>query len=94
MSTLFLYTLLVFPLGLLAQDMTQTYHENGQLKAEGSLKNNQREGIWTLYHPNGEVNAKGNYTNNEPHSKWMFCFYPNGKVKKQGYLLNGLKENT
>lgn len=40
----------------------KSYHENGQLKAEGEYRNNNRFGIWQVWDATGKLKIKRNYT--------------------------------
>ena len=38
-----------------------TYHENGQLKAKGTFKDEKWDGLWEWYYDNGRLAKKGTY---------------------------------
>ena len=64
------------------------FYENNQLKIEGSIKNDKRNGKWTYYYKNGNKWSQGNYINGiavgkftqyyENGKLWMYTFYKNG----------------
>jgi antitoxin component YwqK of YwqJK toxin-antitoxin module len=67
------------------------YHSNGNLLAEGTVKNDSATGTWITYSKEGvklsEIEWKRNEVNGIVH-----IFYPNGKVQKKGYKVKDLSE--
>jgi len=71
---------------------SKVYHENGTLKAEGWVKNNQKVNYWKFYHPNGKVASQGHYDDNEPDSYWYY-YNNDGDVIKEGHYEEGSIED-
>lgn len=67
------------------------YHSNGNLLAQGTVKNDSATGTWITYSKEGvklsEIEWKRNEVNGIVH-----IFYPNGKVQKKGYKVKDLSE--
>lgn len=67
------------------------FYQNGDLMAEGTYKNQKREGKWTSY---GDQNIKveeGEYINGMKEGSWK-TFFPNGKIASETNYINNLKE--
>ena len=49
----------------------ETYHENGQLKSKGTLRDGKEEGTIEYYHDNGQLRMKGTMKDNEKCGEWF-----------------------
>jgi len=68
------------------------FYKNEQLKIEGYIKNNERDGHWIYYYENGNKWSEGNYINGLAEGKfiqyyenggvWMYTFYKHDKKTK------------
>ena len=70
-----------------------SYHDNGELEAEGVYADGLPNGFWKYYDEKGRIIIEGNMTNGLEHGLWKF-YYTNGKPKAQGYYLMGEKEGS
>lgn len=50
----------------------RSWHENGQLAAEGSMKEGKRVGMWRTWHANGQLASKGSYRRGLRIQKWTY----------------------
>jgi antitoxin component YwqK of YwqJK toxin-antitoxin module len=48
------------------------YFENGKLKSEGWLNQNQKEDYWFFYNENGSKKEEGHFANNKKCNWWIF----------------------
>jgi antitoxin component YwqK of YwqJK toxin-antitoxin module len=44
-----------------AQGQWKSFHNNGQLEAQGNYIDNQKDGLWQYYYTNGQIKAIVNY---------------------------------
>jgi len=70
-----LFILIIFLLSFgNPSEENKNYHKEhyatGTIKAEGWLKNGQKEGYWRFYHQNGKVSEQGEYKNNQRVKYW------------------------
>ena len=47
--------------GITADGPWKTYHENGQLRSEGTYKDGQLDGLWKVYDINGQLFREETY---------------------------------
>ncbi|MDD3740699.1 MAG: hypothetical protein PHH30_05605 [Bacteroidales bacterium] len=75
---------------------TQFFYPNGQISAEGIIRDNKPDGYWKNYYEDGTLKSEGNRLFFELDSIWKF-YYPDGKIsseinyrqdKKNGYSTN------
>lgn len=75
---------------------TQFFYPNGQVSAEGIIKDGKPDGYWKNYYIDGTLKSEGNRLFFELDSVWKF-YYPDGKIateisyrqdKKNGYSTN------
>lgn len=64
------------------------FYSSGIIKAEGWIKNGQKEGYWKLYHQNGKLSEKGHFRKGVRHAYWYF-YTENGKPWKEGHYKKG-----
>jgi hypothetical protein len=73
--------------------ITRYYYPNGQISAEGTLREGKPDGYWKNYYEDGILKSEGNRKYFELDSIWKF-YYPDGKLsetityrqdKKNGY---------
>ncbi len=69
----------------------KSYYNNGNLKQEGWLKNNDKIKYWKFYHQNGALKKEGSFKNDLPSKYWYF-YRENASKKKEGHFIRG-KEN-
>ncbi len=67
------------------------YHSNGNVLAEGTVKNDSATGKWTTYSKEGVKLSEIEWKRNEVNGNALI-FYPNGKVHKKGYKIKDLAE--
>lgn len=66
------------------------YYIDGSIAMEGSMTNDQLNGICTFYYPNGNIRETGNYSENLRTGVWKFYYY-NGELR---LVLNFIDGNT
>lgn len=64
------------------------YYETGEVKMEGGMKGENREGEWKAYFPDGKIQSDGFFENGIRVGK-ATIYYENGNVYKEGYYKNG-----
>ena len=98
MKNLLLLLLLVcLPLIGFGQEGVQEkfYYENGQLKAVGSFKSSNQDGLWKFYYENGSLSEEGNFNNDEQVGLWK-GYYENGYIhwQKEHVFFGGTLDYT
>ena len=66
------------------------FHENGQLKMEGTILNGKREGEWKAYFDNGQIQSIGEFKDGRRTGATK-VYYVNGKLFYEGFY-NGEKK--
>lgn len=69
------------------------YFPDGQLRVEGDLKDNKREGVWTAYYDDGTKWSQNTYKAGKkegPGKAW----FKNGNVRFEGKYVNDEKKGT
>ena len=61
----FLLSLIALSIAAHAQRTEKSYYEDGSIKAEGTLKNGYKSGLWYYYYPSGKLSSKENYIENQ-----------------------------
>lgn len=64
------------------------YYETGQVKMEGAMKGNQREGEWKSYFPDGRMQSIGSFKDDKrtgPATVWQ----ENGNLLQEGFYKDG-----
>ena len=69
----------------------KTYHDNGNLKSIGSLKDGKWEGEWKTYYDNGELTKIGSYKDGKKDGEWK-SYHENGELAETGLYDVDLKE--
>lgn len=87
---LFFTILLVF-CNYIALAQQPEFYANGQIKAEGKYKNNQKTGDWVYYHEDGSISLKESYNRKAPNMKTVEYFHTNGKTSATGTFINNQK---
>ncbi|QMU65597.1 MAG: hypothetical protein GKR88_15785 [Flavobacteriaceae bacterium] len=67
------------------------YYKNGNLKEEGWIKKNKKNGYWKFYYENGVLKSKGHFKDNLETKYWYF-FRKNSIKEKEGHYFSG-KQN-
>lgn len=70
----------------------KVYFDNGALKEEGWIKNNQKTAYWKFYYQNGVVKKAGHFLKDKPSKYWYF-YTENGSKKSEGHYKDGEKTN-
>lgn len=68
----------------------KNYYNTGNIKSEGWVKDNKKNGYWKFYYENGNIEKEGHFSNNKPVKYWYF-YTQNGNKKSEGHYLNGEK---
>ncbi len=66
------------------------YYENGSLRLEGNLEN-QQVGDWKYYYENGQLQKMGRLNGQREEGAWTY-FYENGTLSKRGDYLQGKEQ--
>jgi antitoxin component YwqK of YwqJK toxin-antitoxin module len=69
----------------------KVFYRDGNLKAEGSYKNDLKVGQWRYYFPNGQIEQQGNYLAGNPDGFWSW-FYADGQTLREEEYVNGLED--
>jgi len=64
------------------------YHDNGQLKGEGSYVDDKQEGLWKHYHENGQLDVEGYMKNGIPEGVQK-TYHKNGQLEKEVNIKDG-----
>ena len=67
------------------------YYETGELKSEGSYKDNLKIGKWNYYFRNGDIEQTGSYQRGLTNGVWTW-YYTNGEVWREEEYLLGMEE--
>ena len=65
------------------EEISRTYHKNGQLKEIIMYKNNELNGISKLYYEDGKLQREETYVNGEQLGSYKY-YYPNGNLEREG----------
>ena len=69
----------------------ESFHDNGELKSQGKVKDGKQVGVWKFYGDNGKLKAQGKYENGEKEGEWK-QYHDNGQLSSEGKYENGEKE--
>ncbi|MDZ7845577.1 MAG: hypothetical protein U5L96_01670 [Owenweeksia sp.] len=69
------------------------FYTCGELKAEGSYKDNRKVGKWVYYYRNGDIEQSGNYARGLPDGLWTW-YYENGQVWREEEYLMGREDGA
>ncbi len=67
------------------------YHPTGELKKEGSYKNDEKVGVWKYYYLNGKIEQTGTYMRDLPDGSWVW-YYDNGNTWREEEYFQGKEE--
>lgn len=67
------------------------FYRSGELKAEGSYKDNLKVGNWKYFYLDGELEQTGSYQRGLPNGMWTW-YYPNGQTWREEEYLMGREE--
>lgn len=70
----------------------KTYYDNGSIKQEGWMQNNQKVDYWKFYSNNGSLKKEGHFLDDKEVKYWYF-YHTNGIKKSEGHFINGGKNN-
>lgn len=68
----------------------KTFYDNGILKAEGWIENNQKTNYWKYYYNDGSIKKEGHFLNGKQTKYWYF-YRKNGTKESEGHFFNGKK---
>ncbi|MFN3603631.1 MAG: toxin-antitoxin system YwqK family antitoxin [Leptonema sp. (in: bacteria)] len=74
-------------------DYQIVWYKNKNKKAEGGLKNSQRNGRWKFWYEDGTLKAEGDFLNHKMNGYWKY-YYKNGNLEKEGNYTNNKKEGV
>ena len=61
------------------------YYASGELKAEGWMHQNVKDGFWKFYHQTKKISEQGHFKANKREKYWYF-YTTNGKLEKEGHF--------
>ena len=70
-----------------------TWHQNGQIKEQGTYQNGHRHGEWRYWYDNGQIWMQENYEMGKKNGL-MMGWYKNGKKSIQQYWKNDRKNGS
>lgn len=70
----------------------KTFYDNGIIRSEGWLINNDKSGYWKFYTENAKISSKGFFQNNKKSGYWYF-YDQEANLKKEGHFVGGSAEN-
>jgi uncharacterized protein len=73
------------------EEFWQFFYPGGQVRLEGSYKNDKRSGPWKFYYLDGKLEQQGNYLNGLEDGLWSW-FYPNGSLRREENYLRGKED--
>jgi antitoxin component YwqK of YwqJK toxin-antitoxin module len=91
MKTLFLLIALNFFPVSGTKTYSKIYFENGNLKSEGWLYENQKIDYWFYYYENGNKKEEGHYDRNKK-IKWWIFYDLNGNIQRKAEFKNNMQE--
>lgn len=71
----------------------QFFYPGGQVRQEGSFKNDKRSGQWKFYYPDGQLEQTGNYVNGLSDGLWTWN-YPGGALRREENYLRGKEDGS
>lgn len=66
----------------------EEYHDNGNIKVNGYIKNGVSDSLWTYYYPDGVLKSEGYEKNGQKNGEWK-SYYENGVVSETGSYKGG-----
>lgn len=69
----------------------RSWHENGELEAEGAFEHGKENGAWIFRHPDGTTAASGHYADALKSGTWE-TFYPGGRPESKGAWVRGARD--
>lgn len=90
-KSIFILTLLYFSTAAVEKTYLKSYYENGTIKAEGWMNENQKVDYWFYYYENGNKKEEGHYSNNKKTQWWLF-YDTKGTIQKKAEFKNDLQE--
>jgi len=69
----------------------ESFHDNGKLKTQGTIKDGLPHGEWKQYYENGQLEWQGKYVNGEMEGEWKF-YHDNGQLEEERKYVNGEEE--
>ena len=89
---LFFYLILISYTTFAQKKYHKEYYQNGQIKEEGWVLNDQKTAFWRFYYKSGILKKEGHFTANLKTNYW--CFYSkNSSKEKEGHFKKGSKNN-
>ena len=58
----------------------ESFHDNGKLKTQGTIKDGLPNGEWKQYYENGQLEWQGKYVNGKYEGEWKF-YHDNGQLE-------------
>ncbi len=91
MKWLFIPILTCFSLFSFGQkEYQKEYYENGILKEEGWVLNDQKTGYWKFYYSNGNIKEEGHFKFGEKEKYW-YSYNKDQSIKHEGHFTKGQK---
>lgn len=90
-KSLFLLILFSFSPTTVEKIYFKNYFENGNLKSEGWISQNQKVDYWYYYYENGTKKSEGHFEANKKINWWLF-YNQNGTIEKKVEFKNNIQE--
>lgn len=74
------------------KEFIKNYDDQGNLKSEGWIQNNQKTDFWTFYYNDGTIEKKGHFSNDKKTDYWYF-YTKNKKLFKEGSFISNRANN-
>lgn len=69
------------------------FYPGGQVRLEGSYKNDKRTGVWKFYFPDGKLEQTGTYLNGLEDGLWTWYFH-SGDIRREENYLRGKEDGS
>ena len=75
------------------EEYWQFFYPGGQVRLEGSYRNDKRTGKWKFYYPDGKLEQTGEYVNGLEDGPWTW-YWPNQAVRREENYLRGKEDGS
>ena len=73
------------------EELWKFFYPGGQIRLEGSYKNDKRTGVWKFYYPDGKLEQTGSYLGGMEDGLWTW-YYANGSLRREENYLRGKED--
>ena len=61
----------------------KSYHSNGKVEMEGTIKNGKEDGLWKMYYESGRIEGEGTFKDGKLNGPFK-SYYENGQLEMIG----------